>query len=134
MRFQLSTILVIASASVSTAIPTWQSFTQWRQGPQGKSAPDHTSTRPTISYSPKLPHVPPPCPQPRFKTCFVQSHNDGVTDDSPYILKALHECNYGGHVVFREGIEYLIGTALDLTFLNSIDLGTPSHQVLGLQS
>jgi galacturan 1,4-alpha-galacturonidase len=53
----------------------------------------------------------------------VQSHNDGVTDDSAYILDALHDCNNGGHVVFREGIKYLIGTALDLTWLNHIDIG-----------
>jgi galacturan 1,4-alpha-galacturonidase len=53
----------------------------------------------------------------------VQSHNDGVTDDSKYILEALHSCNNGGHVVFREGIKYLIGTALDLTWLEHIDIG-----------
>jgi galacturan 1,4-alpha-galacturonidase len=53
----------------------------------------------------------------------VKSHNDGLTDDSKYILDALHDCNNGGHVVFKEGTEYLIGTALDLTFLKHIDLG-----------
>jgi galacturan 1,4-alpha-galacturonidase len=54
----------------------------------------------------------------------VQSHNDGTTDDAPYILSALHECNNGGHAVFREGITYFIATAMDLTFLEHIDLGT----------
>lgn len=46
-----------------------------------------------------------------------------MTDDSSYILDALHRCNNGGHVVFREGVEYFIATALDLTFLEHIDLG-----------
>lgn len=55
--------------------------------------------------------------------CYAKSHNDGVTDDTPYILAALHECNYGGHVVFKEGVQYFIATAMDLTFLNHIDLG-----------
>jgi len=34
------------------------------------------------------------------------------------------DCNNGGHAVFTEGTNYLIGTALDLTFLKHIDLGT----------
>ena len=123
MRFQLTTILLAASATVASANPTWQSLTQWQQGSQGKGSPDHTSTRPTISFRPKTPHIPPPCPPPRHKVCYVKSHNDGITDDSSYVLEALHACNNGGHVVFKQGIEYLIATALDLTFLNSIDLG-----------
>jgi len=53
----------------------------------------------------------------------VKSHNDCVTDDSTYILDALHDCNNGGHVVFKEGLKYTIGTALDLTFLKHIDIG-----------
>ena len=57
----------------------------------------------------------------------MQSHNDGVTDDSNFILEALHECNDGGHVVFKEGTQYFIGTALDLTFLEHIDLGMVSR-------
>jgi galacturan 1,4-alpha-galacturonidase len=47
-----------------------------------------------------------------------------VTDDTPYILAALRECNNGGHAVFREGVQYFIATAMDLTFLNHIDIGT----------
>ena len=38
-------------------------------------------------------------------------------------MDALHSCNNGGHVVFKEGVKYTIGTALDLTFLNHIDIG-----------
>ena len=65
--------------------------------------------------------VPPSSPS-RSKTCYVQSHNDLVTDDSEYILSAINECNNGGHVVFPADQSYLIGTALDLTFLSHIDL------------
>ena len=66
---------------------------------------------------------PPFCSSPaRYKTCSVKSHNDLVTDDSPYILEALHECNNGGHVLFPNGTTYIIGTALDLTFLSHVDI------------
>lgn len=52
----------------------------------------------------------------------MPSHNDGKTDDSPAILQTLEQCNEGGHVVFPAGVNYLIGTALDLRFLCHIDL------------
>lgn len=53
----------------------------------------------------------------------MNSHDDNITDDAPYILTALHECDNGGHAVFKEGVTYYIATAMDLTFLNHIDLG-----------
>jgi galacturan 1,4-alpha-galacturonidase len=123
MRFQLTTLLAVASATAVVASPTWQAFQDWAKGPGGKSAPDHTSPRPSISCHPKHPSKPPPSPPPRNRVCYVKSHNDGVTDDSTYILDALHDCNNGGHVVFAEGLKYTIGTALDLTFLEHIDIG-----------
>ncbi|PSS08684.1 glycoside hydrolase family 28 protein [Amorphotheca resinae ATCC 22711] len=122
MRFQLTIFLLAASATLSTALPTWQAFQDWAKGFQGKIVPDHTSPRPSISCHPKSPYLPLPFPSPRNKICYVRSHNDGITDDSPYILEALHSCNKGGHVVFREGIRYFISTALDLTFLDHIDI------------
>ncbi|KAF2656991.1 glycoside hydrolase family 28 protein [Lophiostoma macrostomum CBS 122681] len=57
----------------------------------------------------------------RTKTCTVKSSGNG-TDDSPAILKAIDDCNDGGHVVFGAGEKYTIGTALDLTHLKHIDL------------
>ncbi|KAF2151660.1 glycoside hydrolase family 28 protein [Myriangium duriaei CBS 260.36] len=80
------------------------------------------SKRPNVQVSPKKPFHPIPAHPSRHKTCVVPSHNDGVTDDSPAILKTLHDCNEGGHVVFPKGNNYLIGTALDLTFLCHIDI------------
>ena len=127
MRFQFTTFLTLAAATVSVASPTWQALYDWSHSSAGKSGPDHTSPRPKISCHPKHPHTPPPSPPPRTKVCYVKSHNDGATDDAPYILSALHECNNGGHVVFKEGVKYYIATAMDLTFLNHIDLGKNFH-------
>ena len=85
-----------------------------------KPAPPRApSARPPFGRLPdgSSPHSPS-----RTKVCYVQSNDDLVTDDSEYILQALKECNDGGHVVFPKGTTYLIGTALDLTFLSHVDL------------
>ncbi|CAK7234273.1 Exopolygalacturonase [Sporothrix bragantina] len=87
-----------------------------------KPPQNHVSPRPVLSASPEHPRLPIPYPPPRNRVCYVQTHGDGVTDDSPYILEAFHACNKGGHVVFREGVTYLVGTAMDWTFLDNIDL------------
>lgn len=85
-------------------------------------AADALSPRPRISCFPN------PCPgehqifPSREKVCYVKSKGDG-RDDSQHILDAVHECNNGGRVVFKEDVNYTIGTALDLTFMKNIDLG-----------
>lgn len=61
----------------------------------------------------------------RQRVCDVESKGNGQ-DDAQNILNAIHECNNGGRVVFKEGVQYTIGTALDLTFMNDIDLGKTS--------
>ncbi|OOF93525.1 glycoside hydrolase family 28 protein [Aspergillus carbonarius ITEM 5010] len=71
--------------------------------------------------SPHKPFRPLPTSSSRDKTCHVRSHGNG-TDDSDYILSALHQCNHGGKVVFDADKEYIIGTALNMTFLKNIDL------------
>lgn len=81
----------------------------------------HTGVRPVVECSPHSPRKPVPLHPPRTKICFVKSHENG-TDDAPYVLSAIQDCNNGGHVVFEEGITYTIGTALNLTFLQHIDL------------
>ncbi|PSN67066.1 extracellular exo-polygalacturonase-like protein [Corynespora cassiicola Philippines] len=58
----------------------------------------------------------------RNRTCVVESHDDGVTDDSEYILQALEECNHGGHVLFPRTQSYVIDDALDMTNLSSVDI------------
>jgi galacturan 1,4-alpha-galacturonidase len=55
----------------------------------------------------------------------VESHGDG-SDDSALVLAAMKKCNNGGHVVFPEGTHYTIGKAMDLTFLEHIDIGSLS--------
>ena len=89
----------------------------------GAAAASCLSRRPTINPSPYQPRLPIPSPGKRTKVCIVESHGDGVTDDSEYILSAFHECNDGGHVVFSESDTYMIGTAMDWTFLKHIDIG-----------
>ncbi|TVY24009.1 Exopolygalacturonase X-1 [Lachnellula hyalina] len=127
MHFKLPAILAVASATVSIANPTWQAENSWIQSFEGHQAPEHTSPRPNISCFPKTPHQPPPWSPPRNKVCYVKSYNDSVSDDSTYVLNALHDCNNGGHVVFKQGLKYTIGTALDLTFLNHIDIDVQSY-------
>ncbi|KAK3309730.1 polygalacturonase precursor [Chaetomium strumarium] len=78
-------------------------------------------SRPDVQCHPKHPSKPIPSSPPRTKTCYVDSNGDG-SDDSQNILKAIHKCNPGGHVVFSADTTYIIGTALDLTFLKNIDL------------
>lgn len=122
MRFQLTTALAIASATCTLAMPSWGALESWAQSPAGKPAPQHTSPRPDVQCEPKRPGSNPPSPPPRTKVCYVKSYNDSVTDDSTYLLDALHDCNNGGHVVLSAGLKYTIGTALDLTFLEHIDI------------
>ena len=129
MRFELSTILTPLGASLSLASPAWDAVYDWSHSPAGKPAPDHTWPGLTISFAPKHPVSPFFPPPPRTKTCYVQSHNKAVTDDTPYILEALHN---GGHVVFREGVTYFIAIAMDLTFLDHIDLGIDLHVYKGV--
>ncbi|EMD95672.1 glycoside hydrolase family 28 protein [Bipolaris maydis ATCC 48331] len=60
-------------------------------------------------------------PGSRNKKCMLKARGGGK-DDSANILSAVKRCNNGGQVVFPKGQHFTIGTALDLTFLNRIDL------------
>ncbi|KAK8102121.1 hypothetical protein PG984_015267 [Apiospora sp. TS-2023a] len=86
------------------------------------NAVDYISPRPNLSFSPKTPYHAVVQSQPRSKTCLIDSHGDGVTDDSPAILDAFNSCNDAGRVVFTQNQTYVIGTAMDWTFLNHIDI------------
>ncbi|KAF7938605.1 uncharacterized protein EAE98_000943 [Botrytis deweyae] len=124
MHFQLSSVLSIASAAVAVAVanPTLQDASL-DQALARRGHPKHASlsSRPNVQYSPKTPNTPAPSPPARTKTCYVKSSGNG-TDDSPAIMSALNECNNGGHVIFSKGVTYLVGTAMDWTFLKHIDL------------
>ncbi|TRX98562.1 hypothetical protein FHL15_000636 [Xylaria flabelliformis] len=60
-----------------------------------------------------------PVSSPRTKTCSVTALGGGE-DDASQILDAFHNCNSGGTIVL-DG-DYTIATALDLTFLDSVDV------------
>lgn len=83
------------------------------------------AARPQIVPSPAQPRLSVPNPPVRTKQCVVKTNGDG-SDDSEYILSAFNDCNNGGHVVFSENATYTIGTAMDWTFLKSIDIGESS--------
>ncbi|KAL9088249.1 MAG: hypothetical protein Q9159_003233 [Coniocarpon cinnabarinum] len=70
---------------------------------------------------PYQPSSPIPTPQTRSHTCSVAASGDG-SDDSQAFVSAIADCNNGGHVLFEAGQSYTIGTALDLTYLSSIDI------------
>lgn len=90
-------------------------------GCNGKGNPNCqvASNRPTVVPSPNQPRVPFPSPKKRNKECVVPVSGG---DDSAAILEAFHECNNGGRVVFSKDQTYTIGTAMDWTFLKSIDI------------
>ena len=125
MFFNTDAVLILISAAIAAATPTFEPLQQWENSLLGKPAKHHTSSKPNVIFSPKTPKYAPPPSTPRTKVCYVQSYGNG-TDDSPYIVAAIDECNNGGHVVFTEGTQYTIGTALNLTYLNSIDIGRSS--------
>lgn len=81
---------------------------------------------PNFKIGPYQPCRPIPPSPPRTRTCVVKANADG-SDDSANILAALHECNNGGHVIFTKNEKYIIGTALDMTFLNHVDIGNYCH-------
>jgi galacturan 1,4-alpha-galacturonidase len=58
----------------------------------------------------------------RNRTCLVDSHNDGVTDDSDSITETLASCNEGGHVIFPESLTYQVHKPLDMTNLSNVDI------------
>ncbi|KAH8723772.1 pectin lyase fold/virulence factor [Phaeosphaeriaceae sp. PMI808] len=79
------------------------------------------SKRPEHPIAPHHPGKPFSASPDRTKICVLQAIGNG-SDDSANILDAIKQCNNGGHVVFPKGQKFTIGTALDLTFLNHIDL------------
>lgn len=93
--------------------------------PQDSCQDNNLSPRPTLVPYPYTPRLPIPNPPERTKVCYIKGHNDGVSDDSCRIMAALHKCNNGGRVVFKADTTYLIGTAMDLTFLKHVDIGKP---------
>ncbi|KAI3393570.1 hypothetical protein diail_3919 [Diaporthe ilicicola] len=81
-------------------------------------------TRPNITPAPygtgkDFPYSP---PRDEGRYCYVNpaSANSTTRDDAPGILKAFQDCNGGGTIVLDQS--YLIGSPLDLTFLEHVDI------------
>jgi len=109
-------------AAFVLAIPTTDARDSLDAKHQAGSDYHKPSPRPPLHIGPHLPGKHPVPSPPRSKTCTVESHNDLTTDDSPYILEVLEKCNNGGHIIFPNGTTYIVGTALDMTFLKHVDL------------
>ncbi len=117
-----ASVVMLASAAAADAAAADASGQQQQLVQQQQSAA--VSRRPLVRASPKSPRLPIPSPAERTKgPCVVRSHGDGEADDSAYVLAALRECNDGGHVVFARDQTYVVGTAMDWTFLRHIDIG-----------
>ncbi|KAL3443424.1 exo-polygalacturonase A [Aspergillus insuetus] len=85
------------------------------------SQPNIVPKAPSLSASPHAPaNFNPSHPhshKPHTKICKVKP---SFKDAGPGILAAAHKCNHGGTVLLPPG-DYIIATALDLTFLDNID-------------
>jgi galacturan 1,4-alpha-galacturonidase len=85
------------------------------------SQPNLVPAPPSISASPHAPNnfkpSHPHLQKPHHKICKVKP---SLKDAGPGILAAAHKCNRGGTVFLPPG-DYIIATALDLTFLDNID-------------
>ena len=131
MRFKALELLLLAqSASIIASSALCAREPTVEPTIQAKRLSQRLSPRPSWFIGAYHPSRPYPSSLERNKECYVKSHNDGKTDDSPYILQAIHACDHGGHVVFPKGIHYIIGTALNLTFLSHIDIGKGKGRIL----
>ncbi|KAI7650745.1 Exopolygalacturonase, partial [Hortaea werneckii] len=118
---QLRTTLA-ALLSLSFGVnATWDAYEEYLSNLPAHPSKHH-GKRPDTCFEPKKPFREWPKPPFREKHCYVKSHDDMKTDDSEYILDAIDKCNDGGHVVFPQGTTYVIGQALNLTYLKHIDL------------
>lgn len=113
-------ILATALLQLLGVQATWTAYEEYLSSIPSKA----DGKRPEISFEPNQPWEAFPESPARHKTCKVKSHDDMKTDDSAYILDALHECNHGGRVVFPAGKTYVIGKALNMQFLKHVDVGT----------
>lgn len=81
--------------------------------------PRNAIARPNIEPFPHNSGRARPYSPPRTKSCSVAALGD-EKDDAPQILAAFQDCNNGGTIVLDQ--DYTIATALDLTFLDSVDV------------
>jgi galacturan 1,4-alpha-galacturonidase len=104
----LVAIACVAASSVSAVVYSPNAGKPVIERPSIKAWPLH----------PGKPHADSP-PRDPSKYCFVKPSCKS-DDDAANILKAFHDCNHGGTVVLDAN--YNIGSPLDLTFLDSVDV------------
>lgn len=64
---------------------------------------------------------PPSPPRDQDRYCYVEPGTNGTSrDDAPAIFRAFQDCNGGGTIVLDQ--TYLVGSPLDLTFLEHVDV------------
>ncbi|KAK6504660.1 hypothetical protein TWF481_006600 [Arthrobotrys musiformis] len=86
----------------------------------GRTHNGHTTApRPTIKPHPYTTGKQFPTSPKRTRHCFVDALGNGK-DDSDNILAAAQKCNDGGTIALMDDL-YIIGKALDLTFLKHVD-------------
>ena len=117
MAFKITIAAVLLH--VLSTLATWSAYEEYASNMPSKGE----CKRPTISFEPNQPGNSLPESPPRHKTCKVKSHDDMKTDDSKYILNALHEFNNGGRVLFPAGTTYVVARAIDMQFLKHVDIG-----------
>ncbi|KAF3932650.1 Exopolygalacturonase [Dactylella cylindrospora] len=86
----------------------------------GRTHNGHTAAaRPSVTPHPHTTGKKFPASPRRTRHCFVDALGNGK-DDGPQILAAAKKCNDGGTVALLDDL-YILGTALDLTFLKHVD-------------
>ena len=112
---QLNTLLAaltaLAASPLCAALRTRHGYSALPKRPVITTAPYGTGQAFPVS---------PPRDEGRY--CYVEpgSANGTASDDAPGILKAFQDCNGGGTIVLDQ--TYLIGSPLDLTFLEHVDI------------
>lgn len=112
---QLNTLLAalaaFATSPVAAALRTRHGYSALPKRPIITPAPYGTGK--DFPYSP---------PRDEGRYCYVEPGpaNGTTRDDAPEILKAFQDCNGGGTIVLDQS--YLIGSPLDLTFLEHVDV------------
>jgi hypothetical protein len=116
MFFKVLLLLVLTVAEQATCLP-WPFFQPYLGTGRPYPFPFHSGK----------PHYPsPPCTRTctvaRPKPATIINGTSTPYDSGPDVLWAVRQCNPGGAVLFEKSQTYTIGTALDLTNLQNVDL------------
>jgi hypothetical protein len=116
MYFKVLLLLVLTVAEQATCLP-WPFFQPYLGPGRPYPFPFHSGK----------PHYPsPPCTRSctvaRPKAATIINGTEIPYDSGPDVLRAVQQCNPGGAVHFEQSQTYIIGSPLDLTNLQNVDL------------